>query len=451
MSLRRVIKRHRQRVWTVAVTVLFFNGIILNITFSGAVAQEGEGAMRTYDLIEGKKESVKTVPVEQREALLEELKLLEEELFQFPQKERFHFGQDSYLTYDSNVTRLSVQDEEGDTTFRINPFVGLDLSGRKTDLRVEYRWDRQYNVKRPGSDDFVQEISVRFNRKLLPKTYLSLTSRLNRSSVRSPGMDNKKITWDNAHRVTLNYEYNKKLSLNLETDYTRSDILHENFDQDSNYSFSLSPNLTFQATPKSRFTAGYRLNFTRVPTELSDVTNHEFRGGYSLGITPKSTLSADVTYTFKDPDSAQASRSDLVLSSLGYAWQATPKTSVRALYSNSFEHLLSDSVSGEDLLKTTTRTSSDTMSLSVRVRLPRKLTSEFSFNGSHSHTKTRKTGVDNTRSRTWTFPYQLALDFDATKWLRLRFTYTFRHRIGNERKTDEHRAHTWFMGCNVSF
>jgi len=436
-------------------TALFVTGLTGGIV-SRALAQEEEPldererAMNAYVLLAEKKREAQLSPSVSSPETVKELKGYQKELLRFPQKDRFKFGQDTHYTYDTNISRLQIQREEGDSVFKINPFAQVNLSGQKTDLRFEYRWDRVYNAKIPASDTFNQEGTVRFARKILPKTDLSLNSRLNRSSVRSAGNDNKKIGWDNAHRTTFNYEYNPKLNLNFETNYLRTDFPDEKFDETSNYSFYLDPNFSLKLTSKSKMTLGYRWNFTRIPTESSDATTHEFRTGYSGRLTPKSTVSADFVYSLEDPDSAQASRSDQVRSSLGYVWQATKKTSLRTLYSNSFKHSLSDSVSGSNLLKKTTRTASDTLSFSVRVKLHRKLSTEFSFNGSHSRTKTRETGADNTRSRTFTFPFQLAFDIDLAKWFRLRLAYTYRHRIGNEHKTDQHRAHTWFVGCNVA-
>lgn len=455
MSLSRAIKRCAGcGTWAVGITAFFI--MVMAISFiSDAEAEnrteitERERAMNAYVSLAEKKKETEAVPSTPSIETIEQLKKYEKELLRFPKKDRFRFGQDTHYTYDSNVSRLPIHHDKEDSTFKITPFAEVNLSGQKTDVRFEYRWDRTYNAKLPASDNFTQEGTLRFSRKILPKTEITLNDRLSRNSVRSAGMDNKKISWGNNHRVTLNYKYNPKLNLNLEANYTRTDFGHENFDETSNYNFSLDPNLSYSLTPKSKVTFGYRWNFSQIPTESSDATTHEIRTGYSGKLTPKSTLSADFSFNNQIPNSAQASRSRQAQGSLGYVWQATKKTSIRTLYSTSYSHSLSDSVSGSSILKTSTKSLSDSLSLSLRVRLHKKLTAEFSFKGAHAYSKTKKTGSLNTHTQTWTFPFQLAIDLDVKKWLRLRLTYTYHHQIGDERKTDENRAHTLFLGANV--
>ncbi len=411
-----------------------------------------EKAFDAYVALEAGKENQDKVMVpEQQELLRQELKVLQKELLQFPKKDRFRLNQDTHYTYDSNPDRTRIHGhEKGDSTFKINPSAEVDLGGRKTDLRVEYRWDRIYNVKRPGSDTFNQETTVRFNRKILPKTTLTLNDRLSRSSVRVVGRDNKKIGWDNAHRQTLSYDLNPKISLNLDSNFTRSYFPAEADDETGTLTYSLDPNVAFQLTRKTRFTAGYQWNFTQIPTESSDATTHTFRWGYSGRLTPKSTLSADFSLARANPDSAQVGKTSTVTSSLAYAWQVTPKTSLRALYSNSYAHAVSDSISGTSLRKSTSKTASNTWTLSGQFRLNRRVTADLSFNPSHNHSRTKQTSALNTHTQTIVFPFQVGFDVNLTKWLKLRLTYTYRHQIGDEPKTDENRAHTWFVGMNTA-
>ncbi len=456
MSFRVKTRRRLGRgVWAVLVTALFVGPLIFKSLPLEAAEKKPESdrekAMGAYLALEESKKTSNTTTPEQQEVLVTELKALQKELLQFPKKKRFHFTQDMQYTYDSNANRVKIHHEKGDSTFRVNPAAEVDLSGLKTDLRVEYRYNRIYNIKRPENDSYNQETTLRFSRKILPKTTLALNDRLNRSSVRVAGKDNRKVGWDNAHRATLNYELNPKIKLNLESNYTRTDFPHKDYGRTSNLSYSLDPNVSLQVTRKTRFTGGYRWSFTKIPTKSINATTHEVRAGYSGQLTPKSSLSADVSLSRQNPDSAQVGISDTVNSSLGYVWQATPKTSIRALYSNSLSLAVSDSLSGVNLLKSSTRSASDTWSLSVRVRLHRRVTGELSFNPSRSYSKTKQTGAANTHTQTIAFPFQIAFDVNVTKWLKLRLTYTFRHQIGDEPKTDENRAHTWFAGCNTAF
>lgn len=420
---------------------------------AGEIKAERESAMVTQLLLEEKKSALKAAATsEEEKAAREELERLEKELLHFPKRDRFSFGGDFDLTYDNNVNRNSIHHEKGDTLFNINPFVNLDLGGKKTNLRAEYRWQRKYNAKvSEGRDTTVQELTVRSGRKIGKRTTLSLNDRLTRESLRIQGIDDgNKIRWDNSHRASLNYELNRKLSFNFDADYANRYFSHENFDQDGDWQFSLEPSVSFQMRPKTRFNFAYSWRTTQIKTKASDATTHLLRVGYFGKITGKSSLQADFSQSFQDPDSAQASSSNQTTSSLGYIWKMTPKTSLRVLYSNTFTLTLSDSVSGVNLSKTESRSRTNALSLSVRFRPYRKLSTEFSFDGSHTHTKTKKTATANARTGVFTFPFQLAADYELAKWLRLRFSYTFQYQYGNE-KSDENRAHTWFVGTNWSF
>lgn len=451
-------------IWAVLVTAFFLKG--LGWGSSAAVAgidpgerfqEEREKAMEAEMLAQENKKSGKvSAPLPPApEVAPEEVKELKKELLRFPKKKRFRFGGDFDMTHDTNPSGAAIRHEKDDTVFNLNPFTVFDLSGRRTDLRFEFRESHKYNVKRsgdPGNDTISQEGRIRFGRKVIRKTTLSLNDRLSRASSRVQGIDDgTKVTWTNSHRAGLSYEYNPKLTLNFETNYTSTYFPHENFDQDSSYAFSLDPNLLFRPTKKTQITLGYQWNLSRIHTKASNVTTHIFRMGYSGKISPKSSVSADFSWTLQNPDSAQASNSNQYSSSVGYIWQATRKTSIRLSYSNSYQHSLSDSISGAALLKTSTKTISDTLSLSTRLRLHRKINTEFSFNGSHSHSQTKKTGSGNAKTQTWTLPFQIAIDYDFARWIRLRLSYTFRHRLGDEPKTDETRQHTWLVSTNVAF
>lgn len=455
---RRVRRRGRLR-WAVLVTALFLNQgrearVLAGVDPGERYGEEREKAMEAQISIVERKLGEKRVP-SPVEIAPQEIEQLKKELLRFPKKKRFRYGGDFDMTYDSNPSGLGIHHEEGDTTFNLIPFMEVDLSGRHTDLRFEFRENNHYNVKRsvnPGNDTISQEGKIRFQRKVMKKTTLSLNDRLNRMSSRVQGIDDgTKVSWANSHRAGLSYAYNPKITLNFEVNFSSTTFPHENFDETSSRSLDLNPNLIFKLTKKTQISLGYQNSRSMIHTESSDATSHIFRVGYSGKLSAKSSLSADFAWTIQDPNSAQASNSKQYSTNLGYIWQPTRKTGVRLSYSNSFQRAISDSISGASLLKSTTLTSSDSWGLSTRLRLHRRIDAEFSFSPSHSHSKTKKTGADNTRSRTFTFPFQVAIDYNLARWLRLRFSYTYRHKIGDERKTDETRSHTWLVSSNVAF
>ena len=465
MSLGGTRRRRNEWVGAVVAAAFFLRGFYFPIAWAEeeiakeidpekARGQERMKAMEAALLLQegkAKKGTTERVPSPvPQEVPGENLKRYGKELLHRPKKRRIQFGYDTDMTYLTNRSGAAIHYEKGNTGFRMTPSVFLDLGKKKTDIKLEYRWNRLYNNKTPESDNFGQELSLRTGRKIFRKTTLSFNDQLTRNSVRVAGHDNKKISFANSYRQSLSYPFNPKLSLNFETSHTSTVFTDENFDEQGSLDFQIDPNISFQMTPKTQLTAGYRLSNSRSHTESSDATNHIFRFGYSGKITPKSSVSADFSWTIQDPVSAQASNAKKYSASASYLWQLTPKTGLRMSYSNSFSHSISDSVSVPALFKTVSYNNSDSWSLGVRFRVHRKINMELSFNPSHSHSTTKKTGDANTHSRTFTFPFQAGFDLELWKGIRLRLAYTYQHKIGNEMKTDENRTHTWFAGTNVA-
>lgn len=459
MKVKEIPKGLSRNLWAVLMTALF-----LEVTALGFLGRlHAEEAKNSQDA-KGDQNSIsetnlllneKIMGLEEKsaEGMLskEERENYRKELLRRPKRDRLRFGGDFDITYDTNVVRRVIRSEKEDTTFGIKPFGELDLSTKRIDLRTEFRWNGSYRAKvSEGTDSMSWEIAVRSGKKIGRRINLSMNNRLTRSGQRDTSIDDgKKITFDNSHQAALNYELNRKITFNFDSTLSRTDFPHENFDQDGTYQLQLSPNMSLQLTRKTKVTLGYRWTYSRTKVKTSDSRTDEFRLGYSGKITGKSTLSVDLTQSFQHPDSARATTQEQTSTSVGYVWQATPKTSLRLQYSNTLGLSISDSVSGQNLLKSWTRSQSDTWSTSIRFKLNRKISTEFSSNISHSHSKTVQTGADNTRSRIWTFPFQTAVDVSLAKWVRLRFTYTFRHQIGNE-ESNENRSHTWFVGTNIS-
>lgn len=461
----------RWRRWTWAVVVIaafflkwaFWDGILIaeaseNTKKSSELRKERASAMEEDILNVARSSSSKTFSQSEL-ARRDELLHLKKELLQFPKKKRLRFGGDFDMTYDTNANRLPVHHEEGDTFFNMNPFIQLELGGAKTKLGVEYRTPFLYNVKRsvnPGTDSRTQELTVRSSRKILPRTLFSLNERLSRLSISQQSKDNRKVRWDQSHRASLNYELSKKFSISVDGSHARTDFPNEDYDQDYTRTFTLNPSIFFQITPKTKLSGNYGYTYSRSQAKSSDSRTHEFRLGYTGKITGKSSLSTDVALSHQSPDSAAAATTNSIVYSLGYIWQATHKTSLRLLYSSSYTFSMTDAIatSGHfEFTKTRTYSVSDSLSLSTRLRVNPKLSTELSCDLSHSRSKSyvSEGEPDVTKSRTWTFPFQVALDYQLMRWCRLRFAYTFRHRLGDERKTDENRAHTWFLASNLSF
>lgn len=390
---------------------------------------------------------------EEETQLRQELERLQKELLTFPKKRHYRVGWDSEMTYDANRDAGRIGDtpkSKGETTFRIKPFGSYDLSGRKTDVRLEYGWSRIYGVKIETSDLMNQDLSLRMGRKIFKKTSLSLNDRFALKGQRSTSIGQvKRLTWDQSHRAGLTYEVTPKIQMVLESDYSRTDHPHEEFDQDTTYTYAWSPTAFFQVTPKSRFSAAYRMSFSRTPPETGDATTHQIRGSYAFKVTPKSSASVDLGYSIQNPDSAAASTSDSTVVSLGYLWQITPKTGFRMNYSRTFTDSTADSVT--TLIQTGTDSRSDSLGLAFGFRPHRKASTELSFNGSHSRTKTAGGDATGTKTRSWTYPFQISTNLSLAQWVSLTISYTYTHQITDERELQEVRDHALVVTSNISY
>ncbi len=384
-------------------------------------------------------------------ALRQELERLQRELLKVPKRKRYRFGDDNEMTYDGNRDSTRIGDNgKGETTFRIKPFLGYDLSGRKTDLKLEYGWSRIYGVKTEGSDSVDQDVTFRLQRKLFKKTTLSLNDRFALKRQRSTAIEEKRLTWSQSHRQSLTHNLTQKLQVVLESDYSRTDHPHEEFDQDTNYTYALSPTVFFQVTPKSRLSAAYRMSWTRTAgNEAGDATTHQVRGTYSFRVTQKSSATFDLGYQIQNPNSAGATTSDQTLVGAAYIFQMTPKTSTRFNYSRTFQDSTADSVT--TLVQTGTETVSDSLGLGLSLRPHRRLGVEFAFNGSHSRTKTSAGDATGSKTRTWTLPFQAALNLSLAQWITFNVSYTYSHQLTDEKSTNEVRDHALVVTSNVNF
>lgn len=390
---------------------------------------------------------------EEETQLRQELERLQRELLSFPKKRRYRVGWDSEMTYDANRDGSRISDNpksKGETTFRIKPFASYDLSGRKTDVRLEYGWSRTYGVKIQTGDLINQDLNLRVGRKIFKKTSLTLNDRFALKGQRSTRIEEvKRLTWDQSHRAGLTYEMTPKIQMVLESDYSRTDHPHEEFDQDTTYTYAWSPTAFFQVTPKSRFSAAYRMSFNESPVETGDAITHQIRGSYAFKVTPKSSASVDLGYSIQNPASAAASTSDSTVVSLGYLWQITPKSGFRLNYSRTFTDSTSDSVT--TLIQTGTDSRSDSLGLAFGFRPHRKASTELSFNGSHSRTKTAGGDATGTKTRSWTYPFQVSTNLSLAQWVSMTISYTYTHQISDERELQEVRDHALVVTSNISY
>ncbi len=402
--------------------------------------KEKEGEM---DKMEGK----------EKETIKGELQKLKKELLNLPKRDRLHFGISGEYTYDSNINRERPGHAKGESILDLTQNTEIDLSGKKTDLRTEFAWGRQWNIHFPENDFWRMEERVRYRRRYFTKLAHSVNSRVARTSERTIEIDNRRVRWDSNQQTSLNYLLTRKLSLNGDFSLTNRYFSHETFDQDSSWQVTLSPSLFWNFTPKSRASLGYSFGANRIRTKTGDSNSHEVHGGYFGKLTHKSSISADIGYSHQTPRSEDTETIDTITAGVGYIWQATPRTQLGLNYIYSLQNSTSDLVgSSGETVKTDDYFYNNSLAVSINTRLTPKITQ--SFNQSFSFTRNKSSGGGGAGSGggggQFTYPLSLGYSYLVNRWTRVRIAYTFAFRTGDE-KEDSYIDHIMTAGIDLRF
>jgi len=387
-----------------------------------------------------------------QESVTEDLEELRSELLRIPKRDRVKIGLDGQYTLETNVPRLPPQQEKGDSIFDTNGFVEFDLGGKKTDLRLEFRGGKQWNVKFPTSDFWQVEERIRFRRKYFKKLTHSIQSRIARHSSKTIEVDSKKIRYDSNQTTTLNYVLSRKLSLNTELGANKRLFTTEPFDQDSQWDVLMAPSLFWNFTPKSRISLGYRFGASRIRTKTGDANSQEVHAGYFGRVTRKSSLSFDASFSHQTPRSLDTATVNTLKLGIGYILQLTPKTQMTVQAIRSVQNSSSNLVSGteNETVKMDEHFTHDNLTVSLNSRLNRKITAIGEVGISHFRNKVSKTGDEDNETRQFTVPLTLTVNYMITRSIQYRLRYTFSFRTGNE-QNDYYRAHQLMTGVNMTF
>lgn len=383
----------------------------------------------------------------------QELEKIKREILKIPKRDRLKFGLDGQHAFESNVKRLPPRQSKSDQIMDLGGFSEVDLGGRKTDLRIEGRGGRQWNIHFPESDFWLAEERVRYRRRYFKKVAHSLQSRIARQSQRTIELDQKKVRWDSHQNTAFNYTLSEKFSANLELNALKRLYTTEPFDQDSAWEASMAPSLFWSVTPKSRFSAGYIFGPSRIRTKVGDTNTHEVHAGYFGRVTRKSSLSFDASFSHQTARSLETPEINTVKVGAGYILQVTPKTQMMVQAIRSVQNTSSNAVPGADenaAVKTDSHFTNDNVILSLNSRVNRKLTGIVNVGMSQFRNQAPKGGDEDVEGRQWTFPVSLTANYALKRWIQLRIRYTYAFRTGNE-KSDTYRAHTLTSGVNVVF
>ncbi len=398
----------------------------------------------------------------------EEIKLLKEEILALPDIDRFQFELNGYALYSDNIDRGRPRYTEGDSQFSVDGTTLINLSGRKTDLRLDLSAGKNWNIKSPTKDLLFVEERLRLRRKFMKKLTQSLNSKIGRTTSKTIEVNSgdRRIRWDSVQASSWNYAITKRLAVNLDTDLTHRQFTTEAFDQDSEWQSRFASAIHWYKTPKSRFQAGYSLGLNRVRSvgleeELAtstdrvrrssrDTNSHDLSVGYFGKLTRKSSVSfnAGLTRQIPQPD-GNVNKGYSV--GLGFLYTYSPKTQLTLQFIHQIQNTTSDAIAGteNDTTQTDTHFTHDNLSLAVSHKLSSKFS--HSITATMSHLRNDTISADEMkRVRQFTFPITYALNYDVTRWCRLKTTYTYAYRTGNE-KDETFISNLWRSDVALKF
>ncbi len=426
-----------------------------NLTREEASEQTGQGGKDLTAVLSRKRSEAKKAKGEEKDALMAEIEALKKTLLQLPPRDRFKIEMSGQQKYESNVARKHHPFEKDDNIFDTKTTGLVDLSGRKTDMRFESGFGRQWNITFSEKDTYQVDGRLRFRRNYFKKLTNSSQMNLSRNSSKTVEINDPKIRWDNAQSSAWNYAFSQKMSINNEGTFTKRYFPQEAFDQDSSWESAVAPSAFWNFTPKSRISAGYSAATNRIRSKAGNTNARNIRIGYFGKVTKKSSASVDLALNHQTPKSKESAKSNTYTAGLGFIWQMTPKTQLTTQYIRSVQNTTSDLLSGEvNGSGTTSKQDShfynDSISFSLNSRLASKLTAVLTFNMSTVRTRVEKDGNKENETLQMSFPATFSANYVLARWARLSTSYTFGYRTGNE-KPDKNRAHTLITSMNVSY
>ena len=392
-----------------------------------------------------------------------DIEQLKKELLSLPKRDRFRFEQDAQYSFDSNINRNPINSEKSDSVLDASDAFLIDLSGKKTDLRLESRAGKQWNIKFPKKDFWLGEERIRYRRKYLKKITHSFQSMIRRHNSKTVEMNDRKVRWDAQQNTSFNYLVSRKFAVNSEFEMVKHLFTTEAFDQDSNWEASAAPSAFWIITPKSRLSAGYRFGANRIRSKTGDANAQEIHLGYFGQVTRKSSGSLDFAFTHQTPRSRDTATVNTVTTGVGYVLQLTPKSQMTVQLLRSMQNSTSNTITSSDTsassiaaadaagtdqtAKSTTHFTHDSITLSFNSRLTSKMTGILVLNGSHFSTHVAKGGSKDNETMQISFPISLSVTYFLQRWINMTLGYTFAYRVADE-KPDNYRSHAVVLGMH---
>jgi len=398
---------------------------------------------------------------DEQEVVSEQLEMLKAQLLHVPKPKRFGLEMSGDWKYETNSIRALPRYEKDDSTLNSDTTLRTDLSGRKTDLRFELNGGKLWSVEFPEKDMWKAEARLRFRRKYFRKVAHSSNLRLARTNTKTVDYDYDKVRWDGQWQNSYNYPFSPKLSLNMDTDYSRRMFLQEAFHKDGGWQSALSPSGFWNFTPKTRISFGYNLGVSRNLKKEGDANSHNFSLGYFGKMTRKSSASVNLAYSRQVP-LKQDSTTNTYTVGLGYVWQFTGKTQAAVQLMRSLQNTTSVLTSGtadsvdNTTSKQTTWFTNDSISVSLNSRLTRKMNVTLTSNLSFVRTKMSKDQKTQAEEESFdpetaqmTFPQSVSISYLLARWVTLTCGYQFEYRQGDEH-ADMYRNHAYSAAARIS-
>ena len=429
----------------------FFEQDKLNDFHSNLVDEEGKRRLQTADQmreqLRQRSLELTNAEGEEKEIASDEIENIKKQLLSLPKRDRLKFEFEGRQSFDTNINRQTFGYEKNESIFDAGGNMLIDLSGRKTDLRLETGVAKNWNIEFPEKDTIEGQEVLRYRRRYFRKLSQTTQSRLARHNSKTVEIDSEKVRYDSAQNTSFNYAFSQKLSLNSDISLGHRIFPQEAFDQDSSKEASFAPSGFWNFTPKSRASFGYRLAGNRIETKTVEANSHELHTGYFGRITRKSSASLDLAFAHQIPKSRDTATVNTFTAGIGYIWQMTPKTQVLAQYINSMQNSTSNAASGTDAgaqadavtTKTDSRFHNNSLSLSLNSRLTRKLNATMTISPNYLTTSTSSGEEQESDGKQYGSSISLVLNYTVKRWAVLTTGYSFTYRWGDERN-DKNRA-----------
>ncbi len=397
-----------------------------------------------------KTKELKKLQGEEKDLINQEIEMLKRQLLELPKRDRFRIEGFGSYSFDTNANRQPLEEEKNDSLFNAKTAVLFDLSGKKTDLRLELNAGKSWSIEYPEKDSKEFQEVVRYRRRYFKKINQSIQSRLMRHNSKTVEIDSEKIRYDSSQNSSINYAFNRRLSINNDTSLSHRQFPQEAFDNDSSWESTWAPSAFWSFTPKSRIALGYRIGNNRIRSKSGNAVAHEIHAGYFGRITRKSSASLDLAFSHQDPRSLDTDVVNTVTSRIGYILQLTPKTQALLQYIYSVQNTTANSAqsgvidagaTAETVVaKSDARFYNNSISLALNSRLNPKLTGTLAVTPFYMVSQQARQTEESDDARRWGLPVTVSLNYVLRRWLILTSAYTFAYVMGDEH-TDRYRSH----------